>query len=117
VFCRQSVSAAEFRRKARSVYYRRNPGMLFYLIKCRARGDGAVIARPEDSAAAARLYAAFSGTAGGQETKLTRNEAAAIATVARMGVEVFTVSDGGPAQFHSSQLPSANAGDLLARSR
>ena len=91
--------------------------MLFYLIKCRARDDGAVIARPEDSAAAARLYAVLSGTAGGQETKLTRNEAAAIATVARMGVEVFTVSDGGPAQFRSGQLPSANAGDLLARSR
>jgi len=65
------------------VYYRRNPEMLFYLIKCRARGDGA----------------------------------AAIATVARMGVEVFTVSDGGPAQFRSGQLPSANAGGLLARSR
>jgi len=81
--------------------------MLFYLIKCRARDDGAAV----------RLYAVLSGTAGGQETKLTRNETAAIATVARMGVEVFTVSDGGPAQFHSSQLPSANAGGLLARSR
>ncbi|KUL02125.1 MAG: Uncharacterized protein XE10_0806 [Methanoculleus marisnigri] len=28
---------------------------------------------------------------GGQETKLTKNEAAALATVAQMGVEVFTV--------------------------
>ncbi|MCT8338227.1 hypothetical protein FKB36_12200 [Methanoculleus sp. Afa-1] len=79
---------------------RRNPGMLFDLIKCHARlfylqrdrgADGAVIAREEDFAAAARLYGALSGTAGGQETKLTKNEAAALETVARMGVEVFTV--------------------------
>jgi len=79
---------------------RRNPGMLFDLIKCRARlfsfqrdrdEDGAVIARPEDFTAAANLYAALSGTAGGQETKLTKNEAAVLATVAQMGVEIFTV--------------------------
>ena len=79
---------------------RRNPGMLFDLIKCHARlfylqrdrdEDGAVIAREEDFWAAAKLYAALSGAAGGQETKLTRNEAAALATVAKMGVEVFTV--------------------------
>ncbi|KAF5049863.1 hypothetical protein DSECCO2_435360 [anaerobic digester metagenome] len=79
---------------------RRNPGMLFDLIKCRARlfylqrdrgADGAVIARPEDFVAAARLYSALSGTTGSQETKLTKNEAAALETVARMGVEVFTV--------------------------
>ncbi|MDV2482452.1 hypothetical protein F8E02_10660 [Methanoculleus sp. Wushi-C6] len=79
---------------------RRNPGMLFDLIKCRARlfflqrdrdDDGAVIARPEDFAAAATLYSAINGEAGGQETKLTKNEAAALATVAQMGIEVFTV--------------------------
>lgn len=79
---------------------RRNPGMLFDLIKCRARlfylqrdrdDDGAVIVREEDFAAAAKLYTAINGEAGGQETKLTKNEAAALATVARMGVEVFTV--------------------------
>ncbi len=79
---------------------RRNPGMLFDLIKCRARlfylqrdrdDDGAVIARPEDFAAAATLYGALSGAAGGQETKLTKNEAAALATAAQMGVEAFTV--------------------------
>jgi len=79
---------------------RRNPGMLFDLIKCHARlfflqrdrdGDGAVIARPEDFAAAAILYGAINGEAGGQETKLTKNEAAALATVESMGVEVFTV--------------------------
>jgi hypothetical protein len=79
---------------------RRNPGMLFDLIKCRARlfflqrdrdGDGAVIAREEDFAAAARLYGALNGEAGGQETKLTKNEAAALATVESMGIEVFTI--------------------------
>ncbi len=79
---------------------RRNPGMLFDLIKCHARlfylqrdrdEDGAVVAREEDFWAAAKLYSALSGAAGGQETKLTKNEAAALATVARMGVEVFTV--------------------------
>ena len=74
--------------------------MLFDLIKCRARlfslqrdrgDDGAVVARPEDFTAAAKLYTAINSEAGGQETKLTKNEAAALATVARMGVEVFTV--------------------------
>lgn len=50
-----------------------------------------MIARPEDFAAASTLYAALSGMAGGQETKLTKNEAAALATMAQMGVEVFTV--------------------------
>ena len=79
---------------------RRNPGMLFDLIKCHARlfylqrdrdEDGAVVAREEDFWAAAKLYAALSGAAGGQETKLTKNEAAALETVAKMGVEVFTV--------------------------
>ena len=79
---------------------RRNPGMLFDLIKCRARlfalqrdrdDDGAVIARPEDFTAAATLYGAINSEVGGQETKLTKNEAAALATVAGMGVEVFTI--------------------------
>jgi hypothetical protein len=81
---------------------RRNPGMLFDLIKCRARlfflqrdrdDDGAVIAREEDFAAAARLYGALNGEAGGQETKLTKNEAAALATVESMGIEVFTIRE------------------------
>jgi len=81
---------------------RRNPGMLFDLIKCRARlfflqrdrdGGGAVIAREEDFRAAANLYGALNGEAGGQETKLTKNEAAALATVGSMGVEVFTVRE------------------------
>ena len=79
---------------------RRNPGMLFDLIKCHARlfsfqrdrdEDGAVIARKEDFYAAAKLYSTLSGVAGGQETKLTKNEAAALATIEKMGIEVFTV--------------------------
>jgi hypothetical protein len=79
---------------------RRNPGMLFDLIKCRARlfflqrgcdEEGRVIASPDDFAAAARLYGALNGTAGGQESKMTRNEAAALETIAAMGVSVFTV--------------------------
>ncbi|WOX56778.1 hypothetical protein [Methanoculleus receptaculi] len=79
---------------------RRNPGMLFDLIKCYARlffmqrgrdEDGAVVATEADFTAAARLYEALGGAAGGQETKLTRNEAAALETVDRMGVSVFTV--------------------------
>lgn len=79
---------------------RRNPGTLFDLIKCHARlfylqrdrgEDGGVIARPEDFTAAATLFGALSGATGGQETKLTKNEAAALATVASMGIEVFTV--------------------------
>ncbi|EJG06141.1 hypothetical protein Metli_0163 [Methanofollis liminatans DSM 4140] len=90
---------------ARAIHFsaaqnRRNPGMLFDLIKCRARlfflqrerdGEGRVLASPEDFAAAARLYGSLNGTAGGQETKLTKNEAAALETVAAMGWAEFTV--------------------------
>jgi hypothetical protein len=79
---------------------RRNPGMLFDLIKCHTRlfahqrdrdDEGAVIARVEDFQAGATLYATLSGAAGGQETKLTRNETAALATIAQMGVDLFTI--------------------------
>nr|WP_218133266.1 hypothetical protein [Methanofollis tationis] len=90
---------------ARAIHFsaaqnRRNPGMLFDLIKARARlfflqrerdGEGRVLASPEDFAAAARLYGSLNGTAGGQETKLTKNEAAALETVAAMGLRVFTI--------------------------
>jgi hypothetical protein len=90
---------------ARAIHFsaaqnRRNPGMLFDLIKACARlfflqrerdGEGRVLARPEDFAAAARLYGSLNGTAGGQETKLTKNEAAALETVAAMGLRVFTI--------------------------
>ena len=81
---------------------RRNPAMLFDLIKCHARlfslqrdrdADGGVIAREEDFVAAAKLFSALSGTAGSQEMKLTKNEAAAIATVARMGIDMFTIRE------------------------
>jgi len=76
--------------------------MLFDLIKCHARlfslqrdrdADGGVIAREEDFVAAAKLFSALAGTAGSQEMKLTKNEAAAIATVARMGIDMFTIRE------------------------
>ncbi|WP_342676926.1 hypothetical protein [Methanofollis sp. UBA420] len=78
---------------------RRNPGMLFDLIKCHAllhrfqreAYDGGIRADRSDFAAAARIYAAINGEAGGQETKLTKNESAALATVETMGWEQFTV--------------------------
>jgi hypothetical protein len=79
---------------------RRNPAMLFDLIKCHARlfflqrdrtGRGSIVADRDDFVAACRLFLALSGEGGGQETKLTRNEAAALATIARMGVDVFTI--------------------------
>ncbi|MDD4255132.1 MAG: hypothetical protein PHP59_07115, partial [Methanofollis sp.] len=78
---------------------RRNPGMLFDLIKAcallhrfqREAYDGGIRADRSDFAAAARIYAAINGEAGGQETKLTKNEAAAIKTVEAMGWSMFTV--------------------------
>ena len=86
-----------------NVANRRNPAMLFDLIKCHAAlrflqregketGDEIRIeATREDFDAAARLYAAINQEGGGQESKMTRNEAAALATIARMGWETFTV--------------------------
>ncbi|WP_298669284.1 hypothetical protein [uncultured Methanofollis sp.] len=78
---------------------RRNPGMLFDLIKCHAllhrfqreTYDGGIRADRSDFTVAARIYAAINGEAGGQETKLTKNESAALETVATMGWEQFTV--------------------------
>ncbi|MDK2974455.1 MAG: hypothetical protein PWP08_826 [Methanofollis sp.] len=78
---------------------RRNPGMLFDLIKCHAllhrfqreAYDGGIRADRDDFETASRIYAAINGEAGGQETKLTKNEAAALETVATMGWEQFTV--------------------------
>ena len=78
---------------------RRNPGMLFDLIKAcallhrfqRETYDGGIRADRSDFAAAARIYAAINGESGGQETKLTKNESAALATVETMGWEQFTV--------------------------
>jgi len=78
---------------------RRNPGILFDLIKAsallhrfqREEYDGGIRANRDDFAAAGRVYAAINGEAGGQETKMTKNEAAALATVATMGWERFTI--------------------------
>ncbi|HOI14046.1 MAG TPA: hypothetical protein PLG75_09315 [Methanoculleus sp.] len=78
---------------------RRNPGILFDLIKAsallhrfqREEYDGGIRANLDDFAAAARVYAAINGETGGQETKTTKNEAAALATVATMGWEQFTI--------------------------
>ena len=78
---------------------RRNPGILFDLIKAsalihrfqREAYDGGIRANLDDFAAAARVYAAINGETGGQETKMTKNEAAALATVATMGWEQFTI--------------------------
>ncbi|QYZ78646.1 hypothetical protein E2N92_04010 [Methanofollis formosanus] len=78
---------------------RRNPGMLFDLIKAsallhrfqRERYDGGIRANREDFAIAARIYTAINGDSGGQETKLTKNEAAALETVAAMGWDQFTI--------------------------
>ena len=78
---------------------RRNPGILFDLIKAsallhryqRERFDGGIRANRDDFTAAARVYAAINGETGGQETKMTKNEAAALATVATMGWGRFTI--------------------------
>ena len=45
----------------------------------------------QDFDAAARLYGAINQETGSQESKMTRNEAARLATIARMGWETFTV--------------------------
>ncbi|WP_153015956.1 hypothetical protein [Methanofollis ethanolicus] len=78
---------------------RRNPGIFFDLIKACAllhrfeREDygGGIRADRSDFETAARIYAAINSDAGGQETKLTKNEAAAIKTVEAMGWSVFTI--------------------------
>jgi len=82
---------------------RRNPAMLFDLIKCHAAlwflqregeetdGETRIEATRQDFDAAARLYGAINQEGGGQESKMTRNEAAALVTIARMGWETFTV--------------------------
>ncbi|WP_394326507.1 hypothetical protein [Methanofollis ethanolicus] len=84
----------------RTARNRRNPAMLFDLIKASALlhacrrdrdEDGSLIADREDFAYARRLFLAINGDTGGQETKLTRNEAAALETVKTMGWNAFTV--------------------------
>ncbi|MDK2974742.1 MAG: hypothetical protein PWP08_1113, partial [Methanofollis sp.] len=89
---------------ARSVHFsvttnRRNPGMLFDLIKAsallnrfrRERIEGGIRADRSDFETAARIYATINGESGGQETKLTKNESAALETVEAMGWDQFTI--------------------------
>ena len=82
---------------------RRNPVMFFDLIKCHAlfrfmqvpstEVDGMIQidATRADFDAAAKLYRAINQEIGSQEAKLTRNEAAALRTIERMGWEQFTI--------------------------
>ncbi len=83
-----------------AIQNRRNPAMLFDLIKCHALlhflqrktdTEGTLIATTEDFEYARTLFCAINGEGGGQETKLTKNEAAALASIAKMGLEVFTI--------------------------
>lgn len=83
----------------KSLEDRRNPDMLFDLIKTNAvlmqkqrvqqEVDGmiCVIATEEDFAAAARLFAALHGESGGQVTKLTRKEAELIDAIRDLHLE------------------------------
>ncbi|MDI6898576.1 MAG: hypothetical protein QMC82_01960 [Methanolinea sp.] len=79
---------------------RRNPGMLFDLLKCHARlfflqrerdAGGSIVANREDFAYARRLFIELSSETGAQDTKQTRTEAAALETIAKMGLEVFSI--------------------------
>jgi len=83
-----------------AAHNRRNPAMLFDLIKCHAvlhflqrevGDDGAIVATMEDFTYARRLFLALNGDVGGQETKLTRNESAALTSIARLDIRIFTV--------------------------
>ncbi|WFN33867.1 hypothetical protein L1S32_08425 [Methanogenium sp. S4BF] len=83
-----------------ATHNRRNPAMLFDLIKCHTLmhflqretdGDGTLIATEEDFRYAEQLYGLINGSVGGQETKLTKNEAAALSSIAAMDLEVFTI--------------------------
>ncbi len=83
-----------------TIHNRRNPGMLFDLIKChtllhflqrKTDADGTLIATRDDFDYARQLYAAIHGDGGGQETKLTKNEAAALKSIARMDLQIFTI--------------------------
>jgi hypothetical protein len=74
--------------------------MLFDLIKCHARlfffqrdrdEHRSIIATREDFEYARRLFLDLTGDTGAQETKQTRNEAAALDSIAKMGLEVFTI--------------------------
>ncbi|WP_157200083.1 hypothetical protein [Methanogenium cariaci] len=83
---------------------RRNPNMLFDLIKAHAllfrfqregfttaEGSEGIRATEADFTAAARLYRELHTEAGGQETKLTKNEAAALQTIDSLDLGEFTI--------------------------
>ncbi len=83
---------------------RRNPEMFYSLIKAHAAlffmqrerhsidGGGSFIeATLDDFEAAARLFGMLNGTAGGQETKLTRRESGLLAALAKEGGTEFTI--------------------------
>jgi len=83
-----------------AAHNRRNPAMLLDLIKCHAvlhflqretDEDGSLIADLEDFTYARKLFISINNDVGGQETKLTRNESAALATIRKMGLSIFTV--------------------------
>jgi len=74
--------------------------MLFDLIKCHAllfihqrkRDEkGSLVATQDDFTYARQLFLSITSEAGGQETKQTRNESAALETIAKMSVEYFTI--------------------------
>jgi hypothetical protein len=89
-----------------SLQNRRNPNMLFDLIKAHAflfrfqregftttDGGEAIRATVDDFNAAARLYRELHNEAGGQETKLTKNEAAALKTMDALDMPEFTARE------------------------
>ena len=82
---------------------RRNPEMLLDLIKAHAilrilqrerkevNGLNCVVATREDFDEAVRLYAMLNGSAGGQDTKLTKKESDLLDAIMRMHQDEFTV--------------------------
>lgn len=83
-----------------ATHNRRNPGMLFDLIRCHAilfflqrecDENGNLVAIRDDFEYARTLFLSIASNGGGQETKQTKNEAAALETMERMGLELFTI--------------------------
>ncbi|WP_048152476.1 hypothetical protein, partial [Methanolacinia paynteri] len=90
---------------------RRNPAIFFDLVKCHAllfkeqrerftpvdEDDNpiedltAIRATVDDFKAAARIYSAINGDSGSQETKLTKNETAALEVICKMGWDLVTI--------------------------
>ena len=85
---------------------RRNPDMLYDLIKSHAvlffmqrrqktGGDGTlcVYADEADFAAATEVFTLLNGTAGGQESKMTKKESDLLATIEKADLTEFTIQD------------------------